>query len=62
MAFSMIEYNGDLFAIGGAHDESIAQNAIYKFSCHHGDCKWVTMEQQLNVARASFVAIPMSDA
>ena len=57
----MVDFIGDLYAIGGFSEDAI-EKAIYKLTCVSGDCKWTTMSQQLKVARGSSVTIPVSDS
>ena len=56
----MIDFMGDLYAIGGFSEDAI-ENAIYKFSCVSGNCQWIILSQHLKVARGSTVTIPVSN-
>jgi hypothetical protein len=38
------------------------QSSIYKLICDQLECKWSEMEQQLKIARRSFVAMLIPDA
>ena len=58
--FSMLEMHGDVYAVGGKGSGGY-QSAIYRLSCSSGLCSWSTLNQQLNVARAYPVAIPVQD-
>ena len=58
--FSMLEMHGDVYVIGG-WDGSAYQSSIYQLSCSSGLCSWSTINQELKVARASSVAIPVPD-
>ena len=55
---SMIDYNGDLYVIGGYP----ARNAILKLTCNFQDCKWTEINQNLKVDRTFPVAIPVRDS
>ena len=55
---SMVDYNGDLYVIGGYP----ARNSILKLTCKYQDCKWTKIKQHLKVGRRYTVAIPVRDA
>ena len=57
--FSMLEMDGDVYAIGGYASGHLS--AIYQLSCSSGVCSWTTLDQQLKVARTYPVAIPVQD-
>ena len=58
---SMIDFMGDLYAIGGFSEDAI-EKAIYKFSCVSGNCQWTILSQHLKVARGSTLTIPVSNS
>ena len=69
---SMIE-NGqeELYVLGGwsSDDDDSGyiskagyQRAIYRLKCKSGICSWTTMDKQLDLARKSFLAIPIPDS
>ena len=60
--FSMLEMHGDVYVIGGMDwNDFFYQSSIYQLSCSSGLCSWTTLNQQLKVARAWPVAIPVQD-
>ena len=59
---SMVEVGDNLYIIGGySTDGSDHQNEIHQFSCVSGLCSWITLTQQLKIARYSLVAIPVDN-
>ena len=59
--FSMLEMDGDVYVMGGKDSGFVYQSSIYQLSCSSGLCSWTTLNQQLKVARAYPVAIPVQD-
>jgi hypothetical protein len=59
----MLEIHGDAFVFGGEYYSSgwKYNKAIYQLTCSSGICSWSTLNQELKVARASPVAIPVPD-
>ena len=55
VAHSMLEIQGDLFVFGGYQTE------IHNMSCLSVVCSWTTINQELNVARNSLVAMTVPD-
>ena len=55
---SMLEIHGDAFVFGGTYPYN---SAIYQLTCSSGICSWSTLNQELKVARADTVAIPVPD-
>ena len=43
-------------------DEQNLQTAMYKLTCSSGILKWTIMNQEMNLARAAHVAIPLKDS
>ena len=58
--FSMLEMNGDTYAIGG-YGWGGYKSAIYQLSCSSELCSWTTLNQQLKVGRRNSVAIVVQD-
>ena len=60
---SMVEVGENLYIIGGySTDGSDHQNEIHQFSCVSGLCSWITLTQQLKIARYSLIAIPVDNS
>ena len=59
---SMVELGENLYIIGGLDgSDGSDQNEIHQLSCVSGLCSWITLSQQLKVARHFLVAIPIDD-
>ena len=58
---SMLEMHGDVYVIGGTNTDGNEQSSIYQLSCSSGICSWSTLNHQLKVGKAYFVAIPVQD-
>ena len=56
----MVEIGGDLYVIGG-FDGDFVQKSIHRLQCSSGDCKWTTMNQELEIQRSYPVIIPIMD-
>ena len=56
---SMVEFEGDLYAIGGTDSIIIPliRSEIHKLSCRYGDCQWTKMKQELKMGQSQDVAI-----
>ena len=48
----------DLIILGGYSDDTI-ERSIYKLSLGNGIYSWTTLQQHLQIPRASFTAIPL---
>ena len=62
---AMIEVGGNLYIFGGwipDQDGGGYQKKIYKLTCASRNCEWTTLEQQMKVARAYPVVIPVDDS
>ena len=60
---SMVEVGDNLYVIGGySTDGSNHQNEIHQLSCISGLCSWITLTQQLKIARYSLIAIPVDNS
>ena len=57
----MLEIQGDAFIFGGDNGLGNGKSAIYRLTCSSGICSWSTLNQSLNVARYSAVAIRVPD-
>ena len=59
----MISTSEGLFVLGGRNDIDF-QSTVYKLKCSLiGDnCYWHTMNLELSIARADFVALTLSDS
>ncbi len=53
---SGVSYNGDFLLIGGFDGKDVL-STIYRLGCRLENCHWSLMEQQLQVARSSAVAM-----
>ena len=60
-SLSMLEIHGDAFVFGGMDSGYNYNSAIYQLTCSSGICSWSTLNQELKVARAYTVAIPVPD-
>ena len=60
---SIVEIQGDAFLFGGEDSgwNWLVNSAIYQLTCSSGICSWSTLNQELKVARAWTVAIPVPD-
>ena len=61
LGHSMLEIQGDLFVFGGSDENWNMQSAVHKMSCSSEVCSWTTINQELNVARNSLVAMTVPD-
>ena len=60
---SMVSFNGDLYTIGGYSSYgNHYQTSIFKLCCFNEDCDWTRTNQELKVARADTVAIPVENS
>ena len=60
---AMVEVGGNLYIFGGyIPDGGGYQKKIYKLTCVSRYCEWTTLEQQMKVARAYLVVIPVDDS
>jgi hypothetical protein len=50
-----------VIVIGGYSDGDGYQSSMYKLICDQLECKWSEMEQQLKIARDTFVAMLIPD-
>ena len=58
---SIVEIQGDAFLFGGQESWNNYNSAIYQLTCSSGICSWSTLNEELKVARAWTVAIPVPD-
>ena len=58
---SMVNFNGDLYIIGGESPNSYMHKAIYKLVCYFGNHMWTIIKQELKEPRTNFVAIPIAN-
>ena len=58
---SMVNFNGDLYIIGGESPNSYMYKAIHKLVCYFGNYMWTTIKQELKEPRTNFVAIPIAN-
>ena len=58
---SAVVIKGDLYAIGGFDENGDVQSAIHRLSCSSGNCAWITMNQELKVARGYQVAMAVTN-
>ena len=60
-SLQLVSLGDSLLAIGGKDDSRAAQSSIYQLTCPGGlgNCAWTKLEQELQVARSNFVAMPI---
>ncbi len=57
-----ISFGNDFIAVGGFTGYTdVPVKTLYKLSCANLDCQWTLMNQELEIARAEVVAIPIPD-